>query len=158
MNDASKYIRLFGMLLLTAVSFITGVLLLFFVIKLVFGFLNNLPWFTIVYSVFVLSVPAAIFIGAYTIFFRRLKNQTAKSVKIFSAIIFIAFIVAWLFYYIADLLAFVKTGKVDIVETHSWNLLLIVASIAALFLTGIVHALNSPKENDWLDKHNSKEV
>ena len=152
MNDPGKYIRLFGTLVLSFIVFILVLILLFLGIRLVFGFVNELSWFTYVFSVFVLSVPATIFLTAYTIFYFRTKKHPSKAVRIISSILFVTFICAWVFFYISDMIAFFTKGQTQIVETKSWNIIFVVASISCLFIVGIIQALSAPKEQDWLER------
>ena len=152
MNDPGKYIRLFGTLILGFLGFILALILLFLGLRLVFGFVNELSWFTYVFSVFVLSVPATIFITAYTIFYFRTKKHPSKPVRLISSILFILFICAWIFFYISDMIAFFTKGQTQIVDTKSWNIIFVVASISCLFIVGIVQALSGPKEPDWLER------
>lgn len=153
MNDPGKYIRLFATLLLGFIGFIVALILLFLGIRLVFGFVNELSWFTYVFSVFVLSVPAAIFITAFTIFYFRTRQHASKAVRIISSIIFGLFICAWIFVYISDMIAFFTKGQTQIVDTMSWNIIFVVASISCLFIMGIIQALSAPKEPDWLERN-----
>ena len=152
MNDPGKYIRLFGTLILGFLGFILALILLFLSLRLVFGFVNELSWFTYVFSVFVLSVPATIFITAYTIFYFRTKKHPSEAVRLISSILFIIFICAWIFFYISDMVAFFAKGQTQIVDTKSWNIIFVVASISCLFIVGIIQALSSPKELDWLER------
>jgi len=158
MNDPGKYIRLFGTLILGFVGFILSLILLFLAIRLVFGFVNELSWFTYVFSVFVLSVPAAIFITAFTIFFFRTKKHPSGSVRIFSTILFGLFLCAWAVFYVLDIIAFFKTGQTQIVETKSWDMIFITASISCLFVVGIMQALSTPKEEDWLERNKRRNI
>jgi hypothetical protein len=156
MSDPGKYIRLFGTLLLALLGFILSLILLFLGIRLVFGFVNELPWFSYVFSVFVLSVPAAIFITAFSIFFLRTRKHPSGLVRIFSLMSFVVFLLAWIVVYVLDMIAFFKTGQTQIVETKSWNMIFLAASVSCLFIIGVIQALSAPKEKDWLDRHEER--
>lgn len=153
MNDPGKYIRLFATLILGFIGFIIALILLFLGIRLVFGFVNELSWFTYVFSVFVLSVPATIFITAFTIFYFRTRQHPSRGIRIMSTIIFGVFICAWIFFYISDMIAFFTKAQTQIVDTKSWNIIYVVASISCLFIMGIIQALGAPKEPDWLERN-----
>ena len=154
MNDPGKYIRLFGALILGFIGFILALILLFLGIRLVFGFVNELSWFTYVFSVFVLSVPASIFITAFAIYFFRTKKHPSKSIRIVSSVLFSIMIAAWVYFYVSDIIAFFSKGLTQIVDTKSWDLVHVAVSIGCLFLVGIMQALSGPKEPDWLERNN----
>ena len=153
MNDPEKYIRLTGILFLAFAGFILALILLFLGIRLVFGFVNELSWFSYVFSVFVLSVPATIFITAFTIFFFRTKKHPAGAIKVISSILFVLFFCAWIIFYVLDMIAFFREGQTQIVDTHSWEMIFLAASISCLFIVGVMQALNTPREQDWLSRH-----
>ncbi len=156
MIDPGKYIRLFGTLFLAFLGFIIGLILLFLGIRLVFGVLNELTWFTYVFAVFVLSVPATIFITAFTIFFFRTKKHNSSSVRLISFILFALFAGAWVVFYVMDMISFFTKGQTQIVDTHSWDTIFLTASISCLFIVGIIQALSAPKEQDWLERHTKR--
>lgn len=156
MNDPGKYIRLFGTIFMAFLGAILALVLLFLGIRLVFGGLNELSWFTYVFAVFVLSVPTTIFITAFTIFFFRTKKLNSAVVRIISNVLFVLFFCAWIIFYVLDIIAFFRKGQIQIVDTHSWDMIFLTASISCLFFVGVLQALSSPKEQDWLERNKSK--
>lgn len=152
-DDTGKYFRLFGMLFLAMIGFLVALTLLFLGIRLVFGLVNELPWISYVYILFILSVPAAIFITAFTVFCSRTRSHPFRPVRIISYVLFVVFLCAWAVFYIMDIVTFFRTTQTQIVDYNSWNLIFLTASVACLFIAGVIQALSSAKEEDWLARN-----
>ena len=153
MNDPGKYVRLSGMLLLLALGFLITLLLLFLALRLLFGFVNGLPWITYVYTLFLLSVPATIFLTAFIIFFIRTKKYPSVWVRFISFFFIILAVVSWIVFYIIDIISFFQNGDTGITDYKSWDLLFLFASVACIFFIGVLQALNEPKEDDWFERN-----
>lgn len=149
-DDPGKLIRLFGMLFLAVVGFLVAFILLFLGIRLLFGLVNELPWISYVYILFILSVPAAIFITAFTVFCSRTRSHPSRPVRIISFVLFVVFLCAWVVFYIMDIVTFFRTAQTQIVDYNSWDLIFLTANVACLFIVGVIQALSSAKEEDWL--------
>ena len=152
MNDG-KIIRLSGFLLLSVIGFLLAVCLIFISVRLFFGLLSYIPWLTYIYVLFILSVPAAVFVSVFLIFFRRTHFHPAKAVRFISNALFILFIIAWVVVYVADIIAFYRLEKADIENYYSYNTLFLTINVTAIFLIGVMQALTTAKETDWMDKH-----
>jgi len=152
MNDPGKYIRLAGMLLLVTTAILITLILLFLCIKFVFGIINELPLVTYIYTLFVLSVPAALFITTFIIFYRRTINYPSRPVRFISYGLFIIFLVLWILFYIMDLIAFFKTAQIQVAEYNCWDVIFLTSSVACIFIVGIIQALNGEKEEDWMER------
>ncbi|MEO8772347.1 MAG: hypothetical protein ABI402_19770 [Ferruginibacter sp.] len=154
MEDNGKYLRLFGTLFFTFIGFLVAFALLLLGIKFFFGLLSYIPYFTYVYMILILMFPTCLFLSAYIIFFRKTKYHPSKGVRVVSYIIFIAAISTWLWFFVSDLLLFSKSPKsgngIDGYETY--NLLFLAISVACLFLVGIIQALTTEKEKDWMER------
>ena len=157
MNDSSKYIRLLGMLFLSVLGFLAALLLVFLGIRLLFGFVNQLSWITYVYTLFVISVPAVIFITAFIVFFYRTRSHPSKTARIISYILFVFFLTAWVIFYVLDMFLFFKKGQIQVVDYHSWNMIFLAANVACLFIVGVIQALSFTKEEDWLQRNKRKD-
>ncbi len=153
MNEDGKYLRLVGYLFFSIIGFIGALLIIMISLRLFFGLLSFIPWLTYIYVLFILSVPAAVFISVFVIFFRRTKTHPSKFVKIFSKTVFVAFNVSWIYVYITDMIFFYKNEKSDIEPYLSYNTLFLTINVAAIFLMGVVQALTTTKELDWMEKH-----
>ena len=152
MNDG-KIIRLTGYLLLSVIGFLLSVSLIFVSLRLFFGLLSYIPWLTYIYVLFILSVPAAVFTSVFIIYFRRTRFHPGKVVKYISKALFIAFIAAWAVVYVLDIISFYKTEKADIENYLSYNTLFLTINVTTIFLIGVMQALTTSKEPDWMDKH-----
>ena len=157
MNNSSKYIRLLGMLFLSVLGFLAALLLVFLGIRLLFGFVNQLSWITYVYTLFVISVPAVIFITAFIVFFYRTRSHSSKTARIISYILFVFFLTAWVIFYVLDMFLFFKKGQIQVVDYHSWNMIFLAANVACLFIVGVIQALSFTKEEDWLQRNKRKD-
>jgi hypothetical protein len=154
MNDYGKYVRLFWMILLAIVCFLIAIVLLFLGARLVFGLVNALPWISFIYTLLILTVPAAIFITAFIIYFVRTRSHPSRPVRILSYFLFAVFLCAWLVFYTMDIITFFRTSQTQIEPYRSWDIIFLTANVACLFIVGILQALNSAKEEDWLERNN----
>ena len=154
MEDNGKYLRLFGTLFFTFIGFLVAFALLMLGIKFFFGLLSYIPWFTYMYMILILMFPTCLFLSAYIIFFRKTKYHPSKPVRIVSYIIFSAAISFWLWFFVSDLILFSRSPKngngIDGYETY--NLLFLAISVFLLFFVGIIQALTTVKEKDWMER------
>ena len=153
MKEDGKYLRLIGYLFFSVIGFIAALLIITISLRLFFGLLSFIPWLTYIYVLFILSVPASVFISVFVIFFRRTKYHSNKFIKICSQIVFVAFILSWIYVYITDMIFFYKNEKSDIEPYLSYNTLYLAINVAAIFIMGVIQALTSAKEVDWMEKH-----
>jgi phosphoglycerol transferase MdoB-like AlkP superfamily enzyme len=154
-DNLSKYLRLFGNIFFTFVGFLVAFVLVFLALRFTVGWLDRIPWFAYFYMLLILFLPAALFVSVFVIYFLKTKSHPSKSVRIFSQIIFIAFILGWGVSFVLDILGFYKNQSSDIDHYYSYGLWWLVANVASIFLIGIVQALSTEKEKDWLEKHGS---
>jgi hypothetical protein len=52
-----------------------------------------------------------------------------------------------------DIARFFGTTKTEVLEYYSWNLIFLATNVACLFFIGVIQALSSPKEEDWLQRN-----
>lgn len=153
MNDPGKYIRLSGILFLAVTGVLTALVLVFLGLRLLFGFVNELPWITYIYTLIILSVPAILFVTVFSIFFMRTRSHASRHIRIISYVLFICFLCAWIFFYINDIVTFYRTAQTQVGDYKSWNVIFLTASVACIFIVGIIQALSSPKEEDWVQRN-----
>ena len=153
MNDPAKYVKLFWLLLLSVIAVLGAMVLIFLGLRLVFGFVNELSWFTYVFALFVLSVPPAIFITAFIIYWVRTRAHPSTVARMVSYVIFALFLSAWLIQFSRDLISFFTMKLTPAVDYKSWDMVFIASSIAALFIVGIIQAFSSAKEEDWMERN-----
>ncbi len=154
-DNLSKYLRLFGNIFFTFVGFLLAFVLFFLALRLTVGWLDQMAWFASFYMLLILFLPAALFVSVFMIYFARTRSHPSKPVRVFSQMVFVAFIVGWAACFVLDVLGFYKHQSSDIDHYQSYGLWWLVANVASIFLIGIVQALSTEKEKDWLDKHRS---
>ncbi len=151
-DNFGKYLRLFGTLFLTVIGFIIAFILLLLGLRLFFGLLSYIPWFTNVYMILILMLPAALFISAYIIYFKRTTLHPAAAIRIISYIIFSIALILWGIFFIWDLLIFFRHVYQTIDRYHSYNMIFLAANVACFFLVGVMQAFTTEKEKDWMEK------
>ncbi|MCP9751092.1 hypothetical protein [Ferruginibacter sp. HRS2-29] len=149
----SKYIRLFGTIFLVFVGFIAANLLLLLLLRLTFGFLDKLPVMVYIYMLFIITVPAALFITVYIIYFQRTKYHPSVPVRYFSYAVFTIALLMWGTAYVSDVITFFKHSYGGISYYKSYELAFLAGNVGAIFLVGIIQALSAQKEVDWMEKH-----
>ena len=151
-NDPGKYIKLFGIIMISFFSFLVALVLLFLFMKLVFGILPYLSWLVYVYMVIIIVVPATLFITIFLIFFARTKKFNPKYLRYIFLSLFILLIATWAIVFVTDIYNFIKFEKTDIKDYLSFNMYLLFGNVAIIFLIGIIQALSAPKRQEWSDK------
>lgn len=151
-DNLSKYLKLSGSILLSFLSFILLLALLMISLRFFFGLLGNLPWVVFIYLLFIISVPAAIFVTAYLVFYKRTASHPSRTVRIISSFFFIIALIAWLAFYVIDIISFAKYGYPEIEKYYSFNLLFLFCNVSCIFFIGVLQALTGEKEKDWHDR------
>ncbi|MBS1743944.1 MAG: hypothetical protein JST81_13000 [Bacteroidetes bacterium] len=152
MNDQGKYFRLFATLFFSFIGFIVFFILLLLGIKLFFGLLSYIPWFTYVYMLFLLMVPPAIFVTAYIVFFKRTTTHPSKPVRLFSYLLFSAVLLTWCAFLAIDMVSFFRHFYHEIGNYYVYNFYFLAGNMALLFFIGVIQALTTEKEKDWMEK------
>ena len=152
-DQQGKYLRLFGTMFFVFIGFIVSILLVLTGLRFFFGLFKFIPWFTYIYIVFILLVPSALFISVYLIYFKRSKFHPSKSVRIISNVFFITALACWAFCLGRDMITFFQKGYTDIGRYFSYNMIFLVANVAGIFLTGVLQALTTAKEKDWMERN-----
>lgn len=152
-DQFAKFLRLFGNIFFMTLLFIISIGLLLFGLRLLMGALDSISWFRYVYMTGMLLIPSAFFMSVYGVYYKRTKTHPSKGVRVFSSFYFLVAIVSWLVVLIIDAIAFLKKGSADIDQYYSFNLLYLVINIGMIFLIGIIQALTTAKEKDWMEKY-----
>jgi hypothetical protein len=105
--------------------------------------------------ILILMVPAALFISAYVIYFKRTTVHPNAAIRIISYIIFSIALILWGIFFIWDLLIFFRHVYQTIDRYHSYNMIFLAANVACFFLVGVMQAFTTEKEKDWMDKRHS---
>ncbi len=153
MQDSfGKYLQLFGSLFFTVIGFIVAVVLIMLGLKFIFGLLSYISWFTYLYMVLIITFPASIFVTAYVIYFIRTKKHPSKIIRFISYTIFSVALCAWAYFFISDLVLFFKHFYTTIDRYSTYNLLFLSINIGIIFFVGVMQALSTEKEKDWMDR------
>jgi len=152
-DQFSKYLRLFGTIFFTFLGFIVAIALLLLGFRLLFGLVSYIPWFTYVYMIIILLVPPALFITVYLIYFKRTKVHPSRPVRLISYILFSVALIAWAFFLVGDMIRFFKSGYTSIDRYNCFNLLFLFCNVEGIFFIGVMQALTTAKEKDWMEKH-----
>jgi hypothetical protein len=157
MKEDGKYIRLFGTIFFSFLGFIAAFALLMVALKYTFRMLDHIPWFSLLFTLFIVCVPAVLFITVFLIYIQHTKPHPSKAVRIFSYLIFSIALAAWAYFWVLDIILFFKYHYNSIGEYHSFNLAFLAGNVATLFFIGIVQALNTKTELGWMEKSKLRE-
>ena len=155
-DQFGKYLRLFGTIFFSVIGFIIALVLLMLGIKLLFGLMSYIPWFTYVYMVFIILVPSGLFIPAYIIYFRRTVSHPSKIVRWGSYFIFSIAICTWAIFLVLDMITFFNYAYNAIGMYRSYDMLFLAANVACFFIVGVVQAFTAVKEKDWMERGNTQ--
>jgi hypothetical protein len=153
MEENGKFIRLFGLIFYSFAGFLLALGVIMIGLKYAFRALDHIRGFSLLYTFFIVTFPSIFFLFVYTVFAKRTLNHTSKPARVFSYTIFIIAICAWLYFLVIDLFTFFKYYYTNIDRYDTYNLAFLSANIGLIFLVGIVQALTTKKEEDWMDKH-----
>ena len=151
----SKYLRLFGSIFFLVIGFILAFVLLLLGIKLLFGLMSYIPWFTYVYMSFIILVPSALFITCYTIYFKRTFTHPNKPIRWISYALFSAALIAWIIFLVMDITIFYKHAYTTIGMYYSYDMIFLISNVACFFLVGVMQAFTTAKEKDWMERRTS---
>ena len=152
----ARYLQLSNRLILSLVSFIAVLLLLLLGLRLAFGLLDSIPWFVYVFTIFIIMIPTLFFITVFLIYFSRTRQHPSTFVRYLSWGLFIMALLVWSYFLIADMITFFKTASQQIGNYHSYSVIFLAGSVALIFIVGIIQALSTSKEKDWLEKRKER--
>ncbi len=107
----------------------------------------------IIFGLGIVTIPAALFMTVYLIFFRRTRSHPAGWVRYLSYLLFCTGMLFSVYALVKDLIAFFGHYSIDIASYTSYSLLYMAGNVASLFFIALVQAFSAEKETDWLDKH-----
>lgn len=155
-DQFGKYLRLFGSIFLLALGTIVALILILLGIRLLFGLMSYIPWVTYIFTLFIILVPATLFITAFIIYFKKTFSHPDKIVRWISYFLFSAALIAWIVFLFSDMLIFYKHAYTSIGLYNSYDMIFLASNVACIFLVGVMQALTTAKEKDWLEKRNSR--
>jgi len=147
-----KYLRLLGSIFFLVLGFIVAVILLLLTVRLFFGLMSYIPWITYIYMIFIILVPAALFIPAYIVYIRRTTSHPNKMVKWISYMIFTLAIATWSVFLFMDMVTFYKHAYTAIGMYKSYDMVFLAVNVASFFLVGVMQAFTTAKEKDWMER------
>lgn len=151
-----KYVRLFGTLFFTMIGFILAFTLLLLGIRLIFGLLSFISWSAYIYTLFIMMVPAVLFISIYIIYFKRTAAHPSAFVRYISYGIFSVALIFWVIFFVMDIITFFKHAYTDIEKYNGYDMIFLSANVAAIFLIGVMQAFSAPKEKDWMERNSER--
>lgn len=152
----TRYLQLSNRIIISFVAFIVSLLLLLFGLRLLFGLLDSMPWFVYLFTLFIVIVPAGIFITIFSVGFSRIKHHPSRVVKMISYVATVIALLAWIYFLGFDLYTFFKTSSQQIGSYLSYSVLYLAGSVALIFILGIIQALSTEKEKDWMEKRKER--
>lgn len=154
----SKYFQLLFNLFFTFLGFIVSLAIILVGLKYIFRLVDYIPWFVYMYMMFIIIVPASLFITIFLIYRKRTAQHPSKGVRIISYTVFLIALLCWCAAFIADMFTFFKSGSREITNYYSYNIFLLTGSVASIFIIGVIQALSTEKEKDWLEKRREEET
>lgn len=147
-----KYIGLILRLIALVLGFLLVLVLFFLLMRGIFGLLKFVPWLTYLYMSGIILLPFCLFTGVYLVYWRRTKRHPSAVVKFISYGIFSAALAGWAYCLYNDAGTFFTHAYSSIDKYISYNMFILAGNVFAIFLVGIIQALTSEKEKDWLQR------
>jgi len=152
-NQGGRFLRLFGNILFSLIGIIVLVALIMLALRLISSGFDAIPWFTYFYMCIVLLIPPTLFGTVHIIFFRKTKYHPSSLVKYISYFLFTSGLISWSVVLFIDFKEFFTNYYPDIERYYAFNLLILFINVAVIFFTGVLQALTTEKEKDWMDKY-----
>lgn len=156
-SQFAKYGKLLSAIFLLFISFLAVFALIILAIRLLFGLFNYIPWASYIYIVFIVAAPALLFLSVFSIYFKRTLKHPSAGARYFSLLVFIVAILLWAAALITDMVTLFKKFYPDAARYNSYQFWMLVGSVLAIFVTGMVQALTTEKEKDWIEKRRERE-
>ena len=157
-DQYTKYFNLSIKLVLTFLGFIIVLIAVLLGLRLLFGLLDQIPWFVFAYMLFIVMVPPVIFITIFIVYFKRTAHHPSAVIRGISYSIFTLALLFWIGCFGHDIFTFFKKFSGQIGNYYGYNIYLLTSSVVLIFFVGILQALSSEKEKDWLEKRHQKDI
>jgi len=151
-NGSGRFLRLFGNIFFSVLGIILSIALVMLLLRLISSGFDAIPWFTYFYMCIIILIPPVLFGTVYIIFFKKTKYHPSKLVQMISYGLFIAGIISWGAILTLDFTEFFRNNYPDIDRYHAYNLLILFINVAVIFFTGVMQALTTEKEKDWMER------
>lgn len=151
-NQSGRFLRLFGNIFFSLIGIIVLVALIMLALRLISSGFDAIPWFTYFYMCIVLLIPPTLFGTVHIIFFRKTKYHPSTWVKYISYFLFTPLLISWAVILIIDFKEFFTNHYPDIERYYAFNLLILFINVAVVFFIGVLQALTTEKEKDWMER------
>lgn len=152
MEENGKYLRLLGRIGLAFIILVVTLFIIIYGLRFFFGVVDSMSWFSLFFALFIICVPATIFITVYFIYYNHTKGHPSKGVRIFSNSVFAVILCSWIYFLVLDIILFSTKQYRDIQHYNTYNLAFLSANVGIIFFIGIVQALTTKKEEHWMDR------
>ncbi len=152
----TQYLKLSNRLIIILIGFVVTLLLVLIGLKYSLRLLDSLPWFVYLFTLFIIMVPILVFITIFLVYFSRTKKHPSAAVRYFSWGLFTAALALWGYILVTDIYTFFKTSSQQIGHYNSYSVLFLAGSVALIFFVGIIQAISTPQEKDWIQKRNER--
>ena len=149
----ARFIQLLALIGSVFIGTLVAVFLLLLLFRVMMAALDQIPWLTYMYMGVMLCVPPVLFCTVFYIFFKRTDSHPSKPVRLFSKSIFLLAIAYWVILLGIDLVFFMKNGYGELGKYETYNLIPLFSTVALIFFMGVLQALTTEKEKDWMDKY-----
>ncbi len=149
----ARFLQLLALIGSVFIGTLLTVLLILLSFRFLMAALDQIPWLTYIYMGVMLCIPPVLFCTVFYIFFKRTGSHPSKPVRLFSKSVFILAIAYWLFLLGTDLVFFLKNGYGELGKYETYNLIPLFSTVALIFFMGVLQALTTEKEKDWMDKY-----
>jgi hypothetical protein len=149
----ARFLQLLALIGFVFIGTLLTVLLILLSFRFLMAALDQIPWLTYIYMGVMLCIPPVLFCTVFYIFFKRTGSHPSKPVRLFSKSVFILAIAYWLFLLGTDLVFFLKNGYGELGKYETYNLIPLFSTVALIFFMGVLQALTTEKEKDWMDKY-----
>ena len=102
--------------------------------------------------IFIILVPAGLFIPAYIVYIRRTATHPNLIVKWISYVIFTFAIATWSVFLCMDMVTFYKHAYTAIGMYKSYDMVFLAVNVASFFLVGVMQAFTTAQEKDWMER------
>lgn len=155
-----KFTRYTKLYILIFLMFLSIPVIFALVIGTLYGFskiVSSAP-VDIIFELFIITIPSAIFSTAYIIFFRRTRKHPVKAIRIISMTLFVIGLICCLTVLVMDMVSFFRHRGLDVNDFESYTTLFLAGNIGGLFLIAILQAFTTKKEKDWMEKNREREL
>ena len=149
-----KFVRYTKLYILIFLMFLSIPVIIALLIGIFYGFSKLISSGPVdfIFQLLILSLPAAVFIAAYSIFLKRTKQHPSSIVRICSMIFFVAGLICCIGLLARDIISFFKQPTNDVISYYCYSVAFLAANIGALFLIAIIQAFTTKKEADWMER------